>query len=469
MLKKAILLVSGSAFGSLLQLLRNLIVARLVSPENYGIASTLAISMSIVEMLSYLGLNLLMVVDKDGDNPHFQAAMHGFQALRGVFSCAALYVIARPYASFLGIEQVTWAYQMMALVPLINGLQHYDPHRLRRKMIFLPTTLANSVPPLISVLSVWPATLIYGDYRIMLVALFVQAFTMVILSHVTAERWYRITLDIELMRKATKFGWPLLLNGILLFGVFNGERLIVARELGIGQFAFFSMAFTLTLTPTLVLASSCQSLFLPQLSTARENPVVFQRTAITTMETSLVIALLLILGTSLIGGPLSHLLTGPKYLAILPILVPMAVLQALRVAKTGSGVVALAIGQTGNSAVGSLVRVASLPVSWWVAIKTGDVLSIIWIGCVAEVIGYVLSMYLAAHRAKIRLGSLLVPTCLTALTCAVALFDALYYPPMPDFLDHMHAFQLLVAAVGLVTFFSMGELRRYVFQRFRPR
>ena len=469
MLKKAILLISGTAFGSILQLVRNLIVARLVSPENYGIASTLAISMSIVEMLSYLGLNLLMVVDEDGDDPHFQAAMHGFQALRGVFSCAALFLIARPYATFLGIEQVTWAYQLMALVPLINGFQHYDPHRLRRKMIFLPTTLSNSVPPLVSVVSVWPLTMIYGDYRIMLVALFVQAITMVVLSHITAERWYRLTLDFQVMRKATKFGWPLLLNGILMFGVFNGERLIVGRELGIGQFAFFSMAFTLTLTPTLVLANSCQSLFLPQLSKVREIPELFQRMAITTMESSLVIALLLVLGTSLIGGPLSHLLTGPKYLAILPILVPMAVLQALRVAKTGSGVVALAIGQTGNSAAGSLVRVASLPISWWMAIKTGDVLVIIWIGCVAEVIGYLLLMYLAAHRAQIKLRRIWVPTCLTALTCAVALWDAVSYPPMASITEHLHSFQFLVATVGLLAFLSMGELRRYFFQRFRAR
>ena len=77
MLKKAFLVVTGNAFGSALLLLRNLIVARLVSPHDYGIASTFAIVMSLVEMLSYVGLNQLMVVDKDGDDPHFQRAMQG--------------------------------------------------------------------------------------------------------------------------------------------------------------------------------------------------------------------------------------------------------------------------------------------------------------------------------------------------------------------------------------------------------
>ena len=38
MLKKAFMLVSGNAFGSALLLVRNLIIARLISPEDYGIA-----------------------------------------------------------------------------------------------------------------------------------------------------------------------------------------------------------------------------------------------------------------------------------------------------------------------------------------------------------------------------------------------------------------------------------------------
>ena len=127
MLKKAVLVVSGNAFGSILLLVRNLIVARLISPENYGIASTFALSMSIVEMLSYLGLQQLIIVDKDGDDPHFQASMHGFQILRGCFSSVMLFIIARPYAEFLSVQKVAWAYELLALLPLINGYLYFLP------------------------------------------------------------------------------------------------------------------------------------------------------------------------------------------------------------------------------------------------------------------------------------------------------------------------------------------------------
>lgn len=469
MLKKAVLVVSGNAFGSILLLVRNLIVARLISPENYGIASTFALSMSIVEMLSYLGLQQLIIVDKDGDDPHFQASMHGFQILRGCFSSVMLFIIARPYAEFLSVQKVAWAYELLALLPLINGLQHYDPHRLRRHMNFMPTNLSNFVPALVSVLSVWPLAVVFGDYRIMLFALFFQAIAMVALSHLTAKRPYRATLDFTIMKKATKFGWPLLLNGMLMFGVFNGERLIVGRELGMGQFAFFSMCTTLTLTPTLVLANSAQSLFLPQLTRARDNPAEFQRIAVATMESSLAIALILVLGATLIGGPLSYLLTGSKYSAILFILVPMAVAQALRVAKTGSGVVGLAIGQSSNSMVGNLVRVLSLPISWWIAIRTGNMLHIIWVACVAELVGYIVAMFLVARRAKIDMTPLFAPAFLTGVTCVFALIDVAYCPPRASFTAHWHMGLLLVAASGLVAFATMSAAGEYLLRWWRNR
>jgi O-antigen/teichoic acid export membrane protein len=459
MLKKAIMVVSGNAFGSLFLLVRNLVVARMMSPENYGIASTFAISMSVVEMLSYLGLNQLMIVDKDGDNPRFQAAMQGFQVLRGCFSATVLFLIAEPYARFLGVERVAWAYQVLALVPFINGFQHYDVHRLRRHMNFRPTVLVNSIPAAVSVLALWPLALFMGDYRIMLGALFFQALAMVAVTHLSAERSYRIRLDPVLMKKAMVFGWPLLLDGALIFAAMNGERLIILREMGVTQFAFFSMAFTLTLTPTSVLSGAAHSMLVPWLASVRNKPDEFQRAALIALEVNLAIAVLLVLGTSLVGGPLASLLLGPKYVPILEILVPIAVLQAIRVSKNGANLVALSIGHTSTSMICNLIRVASLPVSWWVAVYSGDIFMIIWIVCIAEIIAFLLSMHLARSWAGIRILPFLLPVAIVAALLALVLWDNFTHPPQKAFPGHLHWMQIAILGTGLAALASMSGLR----------
>lgn len=469
MLKKAIMVVSGNAFASIFLLLRNLLVARLVSPDNYGIASTFAISMSVVEMFSYLGLNQLMVVDKNGDDPHFQASMQGFQVMRGAFSFLVLFLIAEPYARFLGLERVAWSYEVLALVPLIYGFQHYDQHRAKRHLNFTPSVLANSVPALVSVLTIWPLALVFGDYRIMLFAIFAQAITTVAITHWTAKRPYRLAWDTGLMRRAVRFGWPLLLDGILIFGTYNGEKLVILRELGVSEFAFFTMAFTLTVTPVVVLSMSSQSLFLPQLTAARTKPAEFQRLAVAAVESTLAITVLLLIGTCLVGGPLAYLLTGPKYLPILSLLIPMALLQGTRVAKNGANTVALALGHSSASMLCNLVRIGSLPLSWWFASTSGNVAAVIWTACAAEVLAFMLAMYLAVRWARLELRPLLLPALLTALLVFLAGYEALSAPPGPNLLDNLDWMLALILVVGLVALASMKEGRSYVLAALRRR
>jgi O-antigen/teichoic acid export membrane protein len=469
MLRKAFMLVSGNAFASALLLIRNLLVARLISPEDYGIAATFAISMSIVEMASYLGLQQLIVVDKDGDDPHVQAAMQGFQVMRGVLSFLLLLAISGPYARFLGIPEVAWAYQVLALIPLMNGLQHFDVHRLKRSLNFMPSVISTAVPAIVAVASLWPITWVFGDYRVMLISLLAQAVVSVVLTHLMARRPYRIAYDPAVIRKSVVFGWPLLLNGIMLFLVFNGEKLIVGRELGMAELAIFSMGFTLTLTPTLVMGSSIQTFFLPQLSAAQDRQEDFQRIGEVTLEAGLVIGVVLVLGALVVGGPLVHLLLGAKYAGMMAIIVPLAALQAIRSAKTGSSVVALARKQSGNAIVSNLFRVGSLPLSWFIAVRTGDILAIIWVGIAAEVLGYIVSLRLVQTRVGLSLRGLAATNVLTGLTYLTAVLVSRSYPAMPALSDHLHVAQLLPVALGGAALLSMGGLRRYLMRRWRAR
>ena len=107
MLRSALLVLSGNAASSLLLLARNLLVARMILLADYGVAATFALAMAVVEMASALGLQQQIVQAKNGDDPHFQAVLQGFQLLRGIVSAAALFALAGPMADFMAIPEVT--------------------------------------------------------------------------------------------------------------------------------------------------------------------------------------------------------------------------------------------------------------------------------------------------------------------------------------------------------------------------
>lgn len=460
MFRTALLILSGNAAASLLLLARNLIVARLISVENYGIAATFAISMAIVEMMSQLGLHQQIVQAKDGDDARYQSGLQGFQVFRGVIAGAILFFAADLIAGFLNIPDVAWAYQVMALLPVFSSLHHFDIHRLNRQMRFWPMVLTNGVPALVSLIMVWPLYKIFGDYQVMLWAIILQISLMTVTSHLVAERPYRLILDRKIMAGSLRFGWPLLVNGILMFLVFNGDKLIVGRELGMATLAIFAMGFTLTLTPTLVMANSAHNFFLPQLSKIDRDDVStierFQHLSTTALQVGLLNGAILVVAIALIGTPLVTVLLGETYADLIPLLMPLAVLQAVRVAKSGSSVVALSAGHTANAMQANLVRVASLPLAWYAVVQGAGLLSVIWIALGAETIGYFLSLWLLRARVGTRLRAMFWP-----VLCIITFMSAAILVPL--------SFGWMVPAVLIAllagTVMLMTDLRRYIAHR----
>ena len=462
MVKSALLILSGNIFGSIMLLVRNLVVARLISVEDYGIAATFAISMAVVEMMTTLGLHQMIIQDSKGDDPDLQAGLQGFHLLRALFSGLVLFFLAGPIAQFMSIPDVTWAYQMLALIPVMNGLMHFDNYRMQRQMNYLPSILSSSIPAFLSVLMIWPLFHFFGDYRVMLFSVLAQGAMTILASHLLAHRPYRLSLDKDIMARAVRFGWPLLINNILLFAVFQGDKMIVGRELGLATLAIFAMGFTLTLTPTLVAAKSAQSFFLPQLSISKANPNRFSHLSLATLQTSLANGLLLVLIVALVGKPIVFFLLGHKYIALLPYLTWLAILQSLRVLKAGSSVVALALGKTGNAMIANLCRMASLGVAWYVAAHGGDLYAIIWIAIAGEVIGYLVSLALVHYRLKVPFKPMIMPNLLGAAAIGMAGVEA----SLPETAGHLQGWTLAaMAMLFALSIATMHDLRHYIFKR----
>ena len=467
MFKKAAFLTVGNALTSLFYLIRNILVARLISVEDYGIAATFAITMALIEMMSQLGLDRMIVQDKEGDKPRLQAGLQAFQLLRGLFGMALLLAIAVPYAVFLKVPEATWAYMAIAAVPAMTGLWHFDMFRAQRSMNYRPFVVAELVPALVSLLAVYPLYLVFGDWQVMLWAILLQHALTLILSHLQAGRAYRWTWEWGLLKRAFFFGAPLLVNGLLLFAVFNGEKLIVGREMGLAALGLFAMAFSLTLTPTIVLAKSAQSFFLPQLSKVQDKDAHFIPLAHATMQTSLLIGLLLIAGVVLVGPPFVQLALGEKYAPMLPILITLGLVQAVRVAKTGVAVVSLARAKTGNAMIANAPRVAALPIAWWLVVMGGGFEALIWVAIAAECVGYGVALWLARAQVGVPLRPMIWPVALTAIAFAVVAWMAVTHPPAPGLLAHLTLPGLVWLLPWIVALAALGAIWTYLKARIR--
>ncbi len=416
--KSGLLLSGGSIASALCSFGRNIIIARLISVENFGIAATLAMTMSLIEMASNLSLDRLIVQAPDGDEPRLQDAAQAFQALRGAFGALVLFALAGPAAALFDIPDVRWAFQTLALVPLLRGLAHLDYARAQRNMLFGPSVWIDLGPQLLVTAIAAPLALWLNDYRVMLWTVLLQATLYVALSHILATRRYRWAWDTHAIRRMIRFGWPLLVNGLLLFGIFQGDRAIVGASFSMETLGWFSAAFTLTLTPSQVLARVCQSFLMPMLSRVQHRPDIFNDRAKLAVQSSLMIGILVAVGFWIAGPAMLLVFYGERYRDAVSVIGLLGLMQGVRIAKAGPAIVAMSRGETLTPMLANLVRILGLLLALGAALAGFDVEIIVLCGLIGEGAAMLASLCLLHTRSRLAIRSMVQSTTVAAFLLA---------------------------------------------------
>lgn len=469
MIRSAAALLGSNLSIAVLKFLRNIILARMLTVSDYGTANTFAVIFALIEMIGYLGLDRLLVQDKAGDSPRMQAVLQAVQVVRGIALALLLFATAQPLADVMGVPEVGWGFQVMAALPLIQGFWHLDMARAERSYRFGPVIRVTLGSELGALLAILPMYYIFGDYRVALWTLVFQQVLRCTISHATATRPYRLAWDWAIFRRAMSFGWPLFLAAMMLFIVFQGDRVIIANRLGTEALGQFSVVFMLTLTASNILMQSVQRLLLPRLSAVQDQEHAFVRLAHVTTELGMATGVLVALGFSLFGNDIVLLLFGTKYAEALDILVWLAIVQGIRLAKTGVSVVALARGETKNMFLGNVPRVLMFPFVWYALDHGYGLVFVVVTAVIGELMGLALALWILRSWLHIPLRKLTGPFLWWSLALGALALDTWLLPPEPVVFGNFNWTQVLLVALAIGAFLGMTGLRGWVSGRWRAR
>ncbi len=457
-------LAVGSTVSALCAFVRNVIVARLISLEDYGIATTFAMTMALIEMASNFAVGRLIVQAKDGDTPKLVATAHAFQVVRGALSTLLLFAIAAPTARLFDVPQTVWAFRVIALVPIIRSFTHLDIAVQQRDMRFGGAAWQDAVPQLLVTLLAAPLALWLEDYRVMVALIMTQVITGVVVSHLVAEQSYGWAWERSQIRRMAAFGWPLLLNGALMFAIFQGDKAIVGVSSGVGELAWYGAAFSLALTPSLFVVRVLSPLMLPLLARKQDDSSEFERRSLLTVELCTIAGVFVGLVFVLAGPALLVTVFGSKYAAGTAVIGWFGAMQAARIAKSGPAIVALARGETTNPLFANVVRCVGL-VGAVAAVSLGQgVIAIAVWGTVGELLAALASILLLRWRLGLRVdGMLKCAGASTAVVAAAQLAAVLWFQgtsPVTEIAAGVTASMLLSGALVAAFPQMLGLVRR---------
>ncbi|WP_185020615.1 lipopolysaccharide biosynthesis protein [Histidinibacterium lentulum] len=338
---------------------RSVAFAWAIGPDELGRAMMLALTVRLVEMVSDLGADRLMLQAPDGNSARLQADLQGAMVLRGLACALALLCAAPVLALTFGDGPAAGSYALLAAVPLLRGLAHLDFRRAERGYRYRAMAVVEGGATLAMAASILPAIALTGDHRAMALVLTAHGAAFALLSHGVAVRRYRLRLSRPALMRVWRFGAPLALNAVLLFLTFYADRLIVAGAHDWATLALYGVVLQLALLPAQIVGRAAGSLVLPQLREALSRgrlEAVWPR--ILTAHAGL--ALGLTAGFTLLGPSAIARIYGQEFRVDTALALAVGLAAGFRVLRTPYSQRAVATGRTGDPARANLVRALAL-------------------------------------------------------------------------------------------------------------
>ncbi len=389
---------------------RNLILARLLTKADFGLAAALSVAVSLLEFVSRMSLGKQIVQANDGDLPEFQMTAHSFQVSVGIVSALLIILSAYPMALAFGVSGLTWAFAIIAVVPLARGAMHLDVIRMQRNFRYGPGVVVQLIPQFLATLAAWPLAVWLGDFRAVLWIMLGKEVTTLAMSHAMAERPYRWKWSSNYAKGMVKFGWPLVLTGLVMFASQQGDQMLVGAVLSLEELASYSIAFSLCSIPFVVFGNVATALILPLLAKYQDNLEEFTRHYRLCLDLSAVAALATVGPLMVLGDSIVRLLYGPKYSDLGSLMMVFGAVVALRFFRLTPAIASMAKGDTINQLMGNIARAMSLPVAMLlVAIGFRNVLAVAACGLIGEILSIFVSIIRIKKRQNIAMQAHIRP------------------------------------------------------------
>jgi len=263
-------LFTGSLSGQALQFGFGIILARLLTPADFGLVVTVQIFTGFVGMLASGGMGEALIQAKEVREEDFQTVFT-FQLATGVLIYAGFYFVAPWFALWFKQPIYESLLRISALTFLLRPFSNNPGIRLRREMRFKETALITFVNFTISgFVSIAMAATGFGVWSLVLSGLVGIPINIALLSW-RAPWSPNLKYNHASARKFASFGFKDIAIDLVIYFRKQTSNLIIAKLMGPVEVGLFNKGSSLANTPTALLSGSAYQAVFRGLSKVQDN------------------------------------------------------------------------------------------------------------------------------------------------------------------------------------------------------
>lgn len=301
------------------QFIVQIVLARLLSPDDYGIIALITIFISLANVFVQSGFSTALIQKKDTNETDFSSVFY----LSFLVACM-LYIIlffsAPHIALFYGKDVLVSVIRVLAFTLFfgaVNSIQNaVISKKMQFKKLFYSSIGAMTVSGIVGIAF---AIAGFGVWALVAQQLTNQ-FTITIILWFTVKWRPKLIFSIKSVKVLFSFGWKLLISSLIDTLYTNLRSLIVGKLYSPAMLGFYNRGEQF---PSLIVTnidSSIQSVMLPTLSAHQDNSRRVKDMTRRSIVTSSFIVFPLLMVLAITGEPLIKILLTDKWLPSVPFL-----------------------------------------------------------------------------------------------------------------------------------------------------
>jgi O-antigen/teichoic acid export membrane protein len=376
-----------------ISLLVSIILARLLSPNEYGIISVVMIFITLCDALVTGGFGNALIQKKEADELDFSTMLVCSMSL-SVVLYIVLFFAAPSIAKFYDMQLLQPVVRVLGLRVLITGINTIQQAKIRKAMqfkkFFFSTLFGTVISAFVGIIMAY-----YGFGVWALVAQYLTNATIDTFALFIMNKWVpKLCFSMERAKQLMGYGWKVLATTMVYTVEGNFRSLIIGKVFGSTDLAYYDQGKKF---PNLLVSNintSISKVMLPALSEYQDNLVHLKKMCRRSIRTGVFLLCPMLIGLISVADTFVTVILTDKWAACVPYLRILTIVFLVRPLTTTCQQAIMAIGRSDITLkieiIINVIAITLLCVSvFWLR----SILMIAWSNVLTECVSFCLFMY----------------------------------------------------------------------------
>lgn len=311
--RNGLILSSASFLETLARVIRNMIMARLIAPEYFGLMATIAMAIGFFEAISDVGIRQIVIQSKKGEASNFLNVAWWFSSVRGLLFFTVAFSITPFICDFYDNNALLYPMRFVFVSLLFNGLVSPRLHVLEKNLEYrkwitiklcsasLNVALALAIGMFVR--NIWPLA----------IGFVVEYICVCLLSYIILPFKPSFKIERSSLNEIWKFAKRMFGLPILSWIFFQIDILAVGKFLSMEQLGLYSLAKSIALVPIMIFSKTVGLLILPTFSKMQDSTEILRKTLLNITDLVTMLCLPFVIFCIIFARPLLTVVYGEKY------------------------------------------------------------------------------------------------------------------------------------------------------------